>query len=140
MMPHRYIFISVLFFSLASCRPDTFYTFFKIKNNGAGGICYRYSNLYPDTTIPRGSYLPGGTIAAPSDIIPSGQSYSVIKAAPLDSYFKSVLSDTMEIFIFDANIVQTTPWDTVLAKYLILKRYDLTLDSIKKMHGIITYP
>jgi hypothetical protein len=48
--------------------------------------------------------------------------------------------DTPEIFIYDAKLVQTTPWDSVVGKYLVLKRYDFSLQDLEKMNGIVTYP
>ncbi len=138
-MIKNYIFLAILFNVLTSCHPDKYYSFFTIKNNSASGICYSYSNSYPDTSIPNNKYLPT-PIIAPSNVIQSGESYTVVKAATLGDYFKSVPSGTMEIFIFDAQVVQTIPWDTVVTKYMVLKRYDLSLDSIKKMNGVINYP
>jgi len=44
------------------------------------------------------------------------------------------------VFVFDANIVENTPWDTIRKNYLILKRYDLSYDDIVSLNWIITYP
>ena len=132
-MIKAYLFSSTVFCMLMSCHPDKYYTWFTINNNSSKGICYAYSNKYPD-------YLPSGAAGAPSIVIQPGTGYSLVQAGSLDSYFTSVRSDTLELFIFDARVVQTVPWDSVLAKYLILKRYDLTLDSIRKMKNVINYP
>lgn len=43
-------------------------------------------------------------------------------------------------FIFDAHLLETTPWDTVVKNYMILKRYDLTLEDMQKSDWTITYP
>ena len=44
------------------------------------------------------------------------------------------------VFVFDAQVLETTPWDTVKAKYLVLKRYDLSLQDLESMNWTITYP
>jgi hypothetical protein len=44
------------------------------------------------------------------------------------------------VFVFDAQVLETTPWDTVKANYLVLKRYDLSLDDLNRMNWTITYP
>jgi hypothetical protein len=106
----KFILGAVLFASLVSCHPDRFYTWFTIKNNSSKVICYTYSNLYPDTSIPKGNYLPSGAAGVPSVTIQPGEGYDLIKSATLESYFTSVASDTIALFIFDASIVQTVPW------------------------------
>jgi hypothetical protein len=84
-------------------------------------------------------YIPAGETRVPSQIIAPGQTFTILKGSvPLDSYFASyVPSDTMEVFIYDVNTVKNTPWDSVVARYLVLKRYDLTIDGIKKMNGVL---
>jgi len=139
-MTKKYLFLLVIYCALISCHPDRFFGWFSIKNNSSKGICYSYSNLYPDTSIPKGNYVPSGSPGPPSITIQPGESYSLLKAASLDSYFNSVTSGTMELFIFDSHTVETVSWDSVRTNYLILKRYDLTLDSIKKMNGVINFP
>ena len=58
--------------------------------------------------------------------------------APSEAFFKYI--DTLTVFVFDAQVVETTPWDTIKAKCLVLKRYDLSLDDLNKLTWIITYP
>ena len=58
--------------------------------------------------------------------------------APSQAIFKD--TDTLTVFVFDAQVLETTPWDTVKAKYLVLKRYDLSLDDLNKLNWEITYP
>jgi hypothetical protein len=58
--------------------------------------------------------------------------------APSKGLFRDI--DTLSVFIFDAQVLENTPWDTVKAKYIILKRYDLSLDDLNKLNWTITYP
>jgi len=58
--------------------------------------------------------------------------------APSQAFFKYI--DTLSVFIFDAQVLESTPWDTVKAKYIVLKRYDLSLDDLNRMNWTITYP
>jgi len=46
----------------------------------------------------------------------------------------------MMVYVFDAHVIETTAWDSVKANYLVLKRYDLSLDDLKRMNWTITYP
>ena len=52
----------------------------------------------------------------------------------------TIPSDTLMVYVFDANVLETTPWETVISDNLILKRYDLSLDDLKNMDWTINYP
>lgn len=57
-----------------------------------------------------------------------------------EDLLQSLKKDTLFVYVFDAEIVETTPWDTVLANNLILKRYDLSLEDLQNMNWTIIYP
>ena len=117
----RYFPIFILFFTF-SCKKNSIDTFY-IKNTSNKSITYTTSNLFPDTSIVQ--------------IL----NYKIINPGQLDGPFaySTSASGVVEVFLFDNNIFQTNTWDNVSKKYLILKRYDLTKDSISKMGGVITY-
>ena len=48
--------------------------------------------------------------------------------------------DTLFLFIFDANVIERTPWDIVARDYLVLRRYDLTLEDLQRLNWQVTYP
>jgi len=48
--------------------------------------------------------------------------------------------DTFFVFIFDAAVVENTLWEVVAREYLVLKRYDLTLEDLQRLNWKITYP
>ena len=51
-----------------------------------------------------------------------------------------VPSEKIMIFIFDAQVLESTSWDTVVSNYMVLKRYDLSLEDLKQLDFTITYP
>ena len=53
-----------------------------------------------------------------------------------DEYF----SDTVYVYVFDAAVVDTTPWEIVAKDYLVLKRYDLSLEDLQRLDWQVTYP
>jgi hypothetical protein len=59
-------------------------------------------------------------------------------SAPSKAIFKHI--DTLTVFVFDAQVVESTPWDTVKARDLVLKRYNLSLDDLNKLQWLLTYP
>ena len=104
------------------------YTFY-IQNNSKDTIAYTFSNLYPDNSLQK---IDGTTIIYPykknkidfqSYLLPNFQKYGIL-----------------EIFIINFNTIQKYSWQEIASKYLITRRYDLTLDSIKKLDSLITYP
>jgi len=48
--------------------------------------------------------------------------------------------EVLMVFVFDAEVLETTPWDTVKSNYLVLKRYDLSLEDLQDMDWKIIYP
>lgn len=51
-----------------------------------------------------------------------------------------VLSKKVMVYVFDAAVIESTPLDTIRAKYLVLKRYDLSLDDLRARNWTIEYP
>jgi len=48
--------------------------------------------------------------------------------------------DTNFVYIFDAAVVENTSWEVIARDYLVLKRYDLTLEDLQRLNWKITYP
>jgi hypothetical protein len=107
----------------------------RVKNVSEKAIYVSWTTDYPDTSFNR--------VANPTynPELYKVEAHSVQKEyykAPSKGLFRDV--DTISVFIFDAQVLESTPWDTVKAKYLILKRYDLSLDDLINMNWILTYP
>jgi hypothetical protein len=49
-------------------------------------------------------------------------------------------TDTLSIYVFDTDTLNTYDWVKVKVGYKVLKRYDLSLDDLKQMNWTITYP
>ena len=47
---------------------------------------------------------------------------------------------TVFVYVFDAEVIENTSWEIVARDYLVLKRYDLTLEDLKNLEFEITYP
>ncbi len=44
------------------------------------------------------------------------------------------------LFLFDKIIIDTTSWDIIKADYIVLRRYDLSLQDLENSNWTITYP
>lgn len=51
-----------------------------------------------------------------------------------------VPSDTIMIFVFDAEHIENLPWSEITNNYMVLKRYELSLEDLVNLNWIITYP
>ena len=50
------------------------------------------------------------------------------------------IGDSLFVYIFDAELIENTPWEVIAKDYLVLKRYDLTLEDLQRLNWKITYP
>jgi len=48
--------------------------------------------------------------------------------------------DTIFVFVFDATLIENTPWDIVVRDNLVLRRYHLTLEDLQRLNWRIAYP
>jgi len=55
-------------------------------------------------------------------------------------YEEDIQVDTLCLFIFDADVYNTCSWDEIKNDYKILRRYDLSLQDIKRLNHAIYYP
>ncbi len=108
-------------------------------NSSERAVYVSFDNLYPDTSL----YDPNPALSPETNkVLAGGTSKSVLRLhGNWEGYFNShIPSDTLMIFVYDAEVLETTPWDTVKANYLVLKRYDLSLQDLENMSWTITYP
>jgi hypothetical protein len=55
-------------------------------------------------------------------------------------YFEQTNTTKLMLFLLDYETVKSIEWDTIKANYLILKRYDLSLQDLENMNWTVTYP
>jgi hypothetical protein len=107
----------------------------KITNNSNSTIYFNDSFAFPDTTI-RIEYNP---VDSPeTNSIQPGATRSNRMRGSWEGKFE--FRDTLMIFIFDETTLKTVPWDTIRKNYMILKRYDLSLEDLVRMDWRVTYP
>lgn len=49
-------------------------------------------------------------------------------------------SDTLSFFIFDAETIDNTAWETIPTAFKYLIRYDLSIEDMHQLHWTIVYP
>ena len=56
-----------------------------------------------------------------------------------ESCFRADL-DTLRIFVFDADTLEALGWETVREKYIVLQRYDLSLEDLQYLDFKLCFP
>lgn len=115
---------------------ETFYTF-TIVNESSEPIYFYEASLsasmqYPDTVLSESK--PDAAIVRVNSrfLIDSRTKWSKI--------LEDLPSDTLSIFIFDAEVYENTDWSEIRDDYNILKRYDLSLGELERLDFTVTYP
>lgn len=116
----------VLFFS-TGCPDEGYYSFY-VSNESEQDIAV-YAGLG------------GGGTLYPDTILPSQDWTRLIKKKSIVSEALNLTDiETFYYFILSQDTIDKYPWDTIRNKYMILKRYRLDRDKIKRMNWTITYP
>lgn len=112
-----------------------------VQNNSSSDVCFSYPTLgiilddgfrfYPDTTIYYEEYVL---------ILKQEIRYPGVETNSLENWFSYFPNDTISVFFFDVETIETIPWETICNEYLILQRYDLSIEDLRKLNGHITYP
>jgi len=126
----------LLFFLLTinvACNRDKCHNRITFINNSNKDLYYSAGENYPDTNI-----VDDNPIVDESYKINHHSTGNFTKRSCYEQVFN--LTSKKIYFIFDAHVLQTTPWDTVMKKYMIVKRYELTLQGLKDSNWTITYP
>ncbi|MEX6627608.1 hypothetical protein [Tenacibaculum salmonis] len=141
----KYIVFFLSFFLFSKCEyPDTFYGL-SVRNNSNKPISfYQASNVsqsllneklisklqYPDTLINSSNITRIVGLSTASIDIPKSWREVV----------SDLSKDTLSIFIFDMDIIKKEGWGKVRKDYLILKRYDLSIEDLELLNYKIPYP
>lgn len=127
----KILFLSLGLGLIASCvLPTNRIINYDLKNNTNKLIYYGYSFSYPDISL-KGiiEFVP--RINSAYQIAPGR-----VQAQSLGDFSRN---STMQIFIFDADVIEKTPWDTVVKYNMFLKRYQFTEAELQKMNWEIIY-
>ncbi|MFW5762551.1 MAG: hypothetical protein ACOCXH_16380 [Cyclobacteriaceae bacterium] len=135
----KYIALSFFCFTLlcSTCEKNKDDPKMRVKNNTKEAIYVSWHTQYPDTGL---TYITNPTLNPHINKVSSNSLQESYYKAPSEGIFKTMKSDVLLVFIFDAETLESTPWDTVVANYLILKRYELTLQELNDMNWIVNYP
>ena len=133
-----------LVLSAGTCKKETASSHFKIpfRNNSSKAVYAAWDGSYPDTI----AFRFGNIVGFPQYYkVESGQTNVSALTTGSAGSFENILqyqisSRKIMIYVFDAAIIENTPIDTIKKNYMVLKRYDLTLEDLRAKNWIIEYP
>jgi hypothetical protein len=116
----------------SSCHKSELHWRIYVNNNSSKTIYYGLSYYYPDTSLIKIEDFPGENGRRVYQIKPGEQDY-----LPAENF---VFNPTMQLFIFDADVIEHEPIDSIVANYMVLKRYQFTESDMEKVNWTINYP
>lgn len=121
-----------------SCKEGGSYYDYRLKviNKSNMTIYVEYTMSPIDTLLP---YTQSPFNHSPDNAAPNG-TITLGRGGSWEDAFNEVVDQKLRIFIFNASIVDNTPWETVKKNYMILKRYDLSFHDLDSLNWTITYP
>ena len=129
-----------LVFLSSTCRKEEGHQSILFINNSNNSVYVRTADAnYPDTVIRFGDVRKPG-----SDLIVEAKTSNgnVLRQnrGTWEQLINSIKNDTLMIYVLDVKTLGILPWDTIVKKTLILKRYDLSLQDLETQNWSITYP
>ncbi len=133
------LLLSMIFLS-ALCRRDSenCHHSVYVRNTSSRTIYASVYGHYPDTAItdPNPALSPETFKLEPNETKPIYNSRDCVEV-----YYEQVLaSDKLMFFVFDAEVLESTPWEEVRQNYQVLKRYDLGLQDLRERNFTIVFP
>ncbi len=122
-----------------SCLKKTARSRFTIQNDASLTLKYSISTigqgppLYPDTSLPFNNI-------EVLEIKPNKSVIVDLGHQPFEDYFANLPSDTLSIFLYNADTVVAYSWDQMRQDYKIVKRYDVSLKNLKELNYKINFP
>ena len=137
----KYFYLMCLLFVFLSCvhSKDGHFSF-SFVNDSDKGIYMLYTEHYPDTLWYCSSYNGGGVIPY---LLESKKEDIYGLRLTIEEEFERLRKkgvDFLQLFIVDSVIYKTKPCDTIREKNLILKRYQINIDTLVRYNWVIPYP
>ena len=117
---------------LKACEAPDVHHYFKINNDANHMISYYVGESYPDTLI-----------VQTKPVLKTVQSNSSFKESDWgtwDERYSKIEGGKISVFIFHTDTLNKYIWKEARDDYMILKRYDLSLEDLEQLDFTITYP
>ncbi|MBO9204400.1 MULTISPECIES: hypothetical protein [Niastella] len=133
------LLLPCFFLSMTCHKSNTRHCHYQIdfENKSDKSLTVVLSYDYPDTSINfQSPYIEhdfyGGIAPHQKWYVENGE--MCVESILLDHSYERV-----SLFIFDSEVLRTTPWSEVRKNYKVLTRYDFTLDDLRALGWYVTY-
>lgn len=110
-----------------------------VDNKSAKDIYILPSWEYPDTTIYHQNVSPKAAGQLKIMASTNDATYLPRRCWEHDFSESRIGKDTLIIYLFDAQIVENVPWDSIRVRNQYLKRFDLSLSDLQKLNWQLVY-
>jgi len=131
--------LKIMLLFCVSCEDTLYEKFYSITiiNNSSHSVCFYMAGLksqrqFPDTLI---FYQKEETVP-----IKSNSSFYIDSRTKWSEIFQQLPVDTLSIYLFHIDTLESNTWADVQAGYKILKRYDLSLEDLEYLEYKLSYP
>lgn len=109
-----------------------------IRNQSNVPVYINASFSYPDTSIQG----PNPALSGDYQKVNPGQTGTPInRSACFEDVFQDEIpSGYLQVFVFEAPVLESNPWEVVTQNYLVAKRYTVSLQELRNSDFTITYP
>lgn len=107
-----------------------------LNNQTDKPVYLQFSYDYPDTSMSfQNPRLEGHSL-----LIPAYTRKWINTGKCMEVHIENSPGKKMSLFVFDAQLVDTTPWSQVRQNYQVLKRIDYTVDELNNTNLSIDFP
>lgn len=132
-----------LVFSATSCGDllKNGHEYFIVRNESDRKIFFDWCTNYKDTVIRPEYITPNVIVGNPSYII-NPSSEREIGTEQLFGRIEKLFNDTeyISFMLFDYNLLMTEDPETIAQNYMVLVRYDITLDDLNRTNWTLHFP
>jgi len=132
----KYIFIIFTILTIVAC-DDPISNITVVNKTGYDIYCYP-SNLYPDTSLTKISVSQLTSLNTYSILTHETKEIQAIAYCDQEIWDTYVKNDTLLVFVFEKNIVDSKPFDSIIKFNLVHSKYLYTFEELQKKMCVIT--
>jgi hypothetical protein len=119
-----------------NCNRENCHKVINFINNSSKEV-YIHGGNYPDTLFY--GLFPNPNLNPNIFRVKSGESNNNAAGVRHRCHDASVAQGRVFVYVFDAQVLATVPWDTIGKHYMVLKTYHPTLEEMESSNWTITY-
>jgi hypothetical protein len=129
-----------LSFIVLSCRSkECLHNYIKVNNKSSVAIYFNGDGNYPDSNFIHHEFSSVLKDSVHKKLSPQKSGLIYFPGCGEDYLDRNIVNRRIMVYIFDANVIENTPWEEVISNNLYIKRYDLNYNDLDSMGWEINY-